>query len=99
MGDSTEFARKLITPYAERIEELEEEVERLRECLSDDAEYARILMGEMGAIVRCGECRHRFTGYDPDYDVHLSACDRFDISRVEAEDYCAWGERGIEVGR
>ena len=35
MGDSTEFARKLITPYAERIEELEEEVERLRELVRD----------------------------------------------------------------
>lgn len=70
---STDFARKLIAPYSERIEELEE---------------------ELGAIVRCGECRYRFTGYDPDYDVHLSACDRFDIPRVEAEDYCAWGERG-----
>lgn len=76
MGDSTEFARKLIAPYAERIEELEEELE---------------------AIVRCCECRYRFAGYDPDYDVHLSACDLFDIPRVEAEDYCAWGERGIEV--
>ena len=35
-----------------------------------------------------------FAGYDPDYDVHLSACDLSDIPRVEAEDYCAWGERG-----
>lgn len=46
MRDATEGARKLIEPYSERIEALEEENQRLRECLSDDAEYARILMGE-----------------------------------------------------
>lgn len=46
MRDATEFASKLIAPYSERIEELEEENRRLRECLSDAEENARILMGE-----------------------------------------------------
>ena len=72
MGDSTEFARKLITPYAERIEELEEELE---------------------SIVRCGECRYRFEGYDR-RGIRLLACDFHSQPRVEREDYCAWGERG-----
>lgn len=43
MGDSTEFARKLITPYAERIEELEEEVELLRDLCSEMYHAARLL--------------------------------------------------------
>lgn len=46
MRDATEFASKLIEPYSERIEALEEENRRLRQCISDDAEYARWLMAE-----------------------------------------------------
>ena len=50
MRDATEGARKLIEPYSERIEELEEENRRLRECISDAEENARILMGENEAL-------------------------------------------------
>ena len=46
MRDATEFASKLIEPYSERIEELEEENRRLRQSVSDAEENARILMGE-----------------------------------------------------
>lgn len=94
MGDSTEFARKLITPYAERIEELEEEAERLRECLSDDAENARLLLAEndkLRELVRIAGtyCVNGLCGKDDGCPLYLG------------KPYCALPDRmrklGIEV--
>lgn len=56
MGDSTEFARKLITPYAERIEELEEEVENLKEEAADNR-WAREFLNCAAERVRLANAR------------------------------------------
>ena len=50
MSDSTEFARKLVAPYSERIVDLMDDNRRLRECISDTEENARLLMAENASL-------------------------------------------------
>lgn len=61
MRDATEFASKLIAPYSERIEELEEENDKLRELVRHLRECTR--------HNACAACKYADDVCDFDYDM------------------------------
>lgn len=69
------------------IESLQRENRLLKSLETNEPIY------DMVDVVRCGECKHKVTTKDGEYNPEDIVCDYWSTDGLEETDYCSYGER------